>query len=334
MKKKVLLAPKLAQLNPTNLQLSPDGKQLSFVTEFGYGLSQIRIRTISDKSDRIMAPSKGKQITSHRWSYLPNIFLFTQEDENGNKHIYALDLETNVRRCLTPFASDKHILTPEIIATSPCNRSEVLVTLNLENPDIHDVYRVNLLTGAIVLDTKNPGDVVSWIPDIALNVRAANCVSERGHEIRYRNYRNRAFSEWKTIISGDMENECLAICLSSLSGKLYFAPASPKIQLATYDLQTEEVSVIYEERGKDLTTVQINPATFEIDALIFRNSEPDLLNPELAAELDQLKTIRQRKFWVHDRNTANDLLLVTSSSRRGNLKYCLFTKQTNQLKTL
>ncbi len=329
MKKKSLSSPKLAQLNPTNLQLSPDGKQLSFVTEFGYGLSQIRIRTLAEGKDRIITPSKGKQITSHRWSYLPNIFLYTQEDENGNKHIYALNLETNIRRCLTPFASDKQILTPEIIATSPCNRSEVLVTLNLENPDIHDIYRVNLLTGAITLDTKNPGDVVSWVPDIALNVRAANCVSERGNVIRYRNYRNRAFSEWKTIISAGQ-----AICLSSLSGKLYFTPATSKMQLATYDVQTEEVSVIYEEQGKDLVTVQINPATFEIDALIFRNSDPDLLNPELANELDQLKTIRQRKFWVHDRNTTGDLLLVTSSSRRGNLKYCLFNKQTNQLKTL
>ncbi len=326
---------KLAQLNPTNIQISPDAQYFSFTSEFGYGLSRLRVHTIDQQNQRIIAPSKGKDITDYRWSYLPDVFLYTQVNAEGSKHLYALNLKTNVRRCLTPFASADNSITPEILAVSPCNRSEILVSMNLDNPDIHDVYRVNLLTGAITLDAKNPGNVISWNADIALNVRAATCLNEDGsYEIKYRNYRNRAFGDWKTVVATKPGSRCSAISVSALSGKLYFLRTSGNVQLAAYDLQTEEETVIYEEKRKELVTIQINPATLEINALLFRDNKPEVLNPELDTELSRLKTIRQRRFQVLDRSLSNDILLVASFSKRGTPKYALFDKTTNQLKTL
>ena len=50
---------------------------------------------------------------------------------------------------------------------------QVLVGLNKRNPQIFDMYRVNLETGDLTLDTENPGDVLGWMTDAEFKIRGA-----------------------------------------------------------------------------------------------------------------------------------------------------------------
>ena len=36
-----------------------------------------------------------------------------------------------------------------------------------------DMYRIDLVTGAVVLDTENPGDVARWLVDSDFRIRGA-----------------------------------------------------------------------------------------------------------------------------------------------------------------
>src|SRR4030095_6203226 len=59
--------------------------------------------------------------------------------------------------------------------------------LNIRDPRLHDIYRVNLENGAVELDTENPGDVNSWAADNRMRVRVAQAVTpEGGMEFRAR----------------------------------------------------------------------------------------------------------------------------------------------------
>lgn len=334
MRKRFQSNPKLAQSNPTNIQISPDGRYLSYASESKFVRPHICLRTIGQADELSITPLADKIIADHRWSYFPDTLLYTQKTLGKGEHLYALNVKTNIRRCLTPFSTDNAILTPKLLAISPCNRSEILVTLNLDDPHVHDVYRIDLVTGAVVLDTKNPGNVESWIADIALNIRAANSTSEDGSsEIRYRNYRNRTFGEWKTVVSAPAGTNVSAISLSALNDKLYFLSTTSNLTLSAYDVKTEEISVVFDDKENELVTIALNPATQDIDTLFLRE-KAIFLNSETEAEHELLQTIRNRKFSVLSRTLDNDLLVVSSYSKRGNPKYALFNTKTKQLKTL
>ena len=49
----------------------------------------------------------------------------------------------------------------------------ILISHNQRDPQVFDVYRVNVHTGAGVLVAQNPGNIVGWQTDHAGKVRAA-----------------------------------------------------------------------------------------------------------------------------------------------------------------
>ena len=57
--------------------------------------------------------------------------------------------------------------------------TRVLIQANKRDPKVFDVYRVDLKSGKVDLDTENPGDVQGWQADNALQVRAAQVSTDR-----------------------------------------------------------------------------------------------------------------------------------------------------------
>lgn len=319
----------------SNVQISPDGQHVSYVANDSEGYRQIWLRTIGQQDDRVItSSSKGSLETQYRWSYLPNVLLYTRKKNGRNQHLYAVNTETNVTRCLTPFVVQDNPVTAQILAVSPCNRSEVLINLNQDNSDVHDVYRVNLLTGALTLDEKNPGTVTSWIADIGLNIRAATMTREDGgNAIIYRNYRNRIFGAWRTVVSPSGNSSCTALSVSALSGKLYYLVADEHVHLMSYDLQTEQEAVIYDDKRNQLVTLELNPATFEIETIKFKQRKPSFLTEEAKKDHVLLKSLPGKNLSIVSHNLANDRWIVASYSKRGT-DYALFDKTTQQLDPL
>ena len=60
-------------------------------------------------------------------------------------------------------------------APSPATKfpTEILIGLNRDNPQLHDVYRLDLLSGAMTLEVKNPG-FAGWLADDEMVVRQAS----------------------------------------------------------------------------------------------------------------------------------------------------------------
>ena len=102
--------------------------------------------------------------------------LLYQSDENGNEdyHLYSVDLKSGAIRDLTPFLG----IRSEQTMLAPSRPDEVLVGMNLRDSKVFDVYRVNLQTGATVMDAQNPGDVIGWTADQNLVVRAATAFND------------------------------------------------------------------------------------------------------------------------------------------------------------
>ena len=55
--------------------------------------------------------------------------------------------------------------------------------MNQRDPSLFDVYRLNLQTGQLTLDTENPGGVIRWVADHQLQIRVSQ--SYHGRRINF-----------------------------------------------------------------------------------------------------------------------------------------------------
>src|SRR5262249_15495734 len=150
----------------------------------------------------------------------------------------------------------------------PAYPDEVLVQLNKRDKTVFDVYRLNLRTAALALDTENPGDVTSWAVDAKLCVRAAQvATADGGTEIRIRDDPQSPWRSWLKAVP----DEILSFEAFAADGKSAYILSSlgndtarvVERVLATGDEKTVASSYV------DAESVQTNPRTHALEAVSF-----------------------------------------------------------------
>ena len=150
-------------------QISPDGAMLAYLAP-DQGVLNIWVRTLGKTDDRVITNDRKRGIRNLYWQYDSKNILYAQ-DQNGDENwrVYQTNIATRETRDLTPFEK----VRADIIGLEPAHPETALLQLNKRDPKLFDIYRVNLQTGELTLDTENPGDVSGYQPDHDLQVRAA-----------------------------------------------------------------------------------------------------------------------------------------------------------------
>jgi hypothetical protein len=184
-----------------NPHIAADGKRLAWLAPDEHGVLQVWVQTIGRHDARVVTADKSRGIQSYGWAYDSKTILYAQDaagDENF--HLFAVDLDSHNVRDLTPWQG----VRAEFVASNPKLPERVLVALNLRDRKLMDVYRIDLRTGAVELDTKNPGDVGGWLADDDMIVRAASVTTpDGGTELRIR---DSAAGAWRTLMKASMED--------------------------------------------------------------------------------------------------------------------------------
>jgi dipeptidyl aminopeptidase/acylaminoacyl peptidase len=284
-------------------QLSPDGKLLSYIKSSAKGVPQVWVRTIGLSDDRLVGADDRWAKTSDTWSRDGRFILYLRDsDGDENFHLFSLELRTGRERDLTPFTGIK----AQNLLTSDDVPDEVLVALNIRDRTLFDMYRVNLDTGAIRLDTINPGDVRWWLTDHAFQIRA--CVSIDGQdshqELRVREGRDKPWGvliHWPFGEAGTVEGYGSELAIAfSLDGKSLFVQSAlhaDTTQLLRVDVATGREQVIAHNRRAniwnlmsetlyDFATVLFDPQTKEPQAVAFDYLKPEweVLDKSVAAD--------------------------------------------------
>ena len=182
---------------------------------------QVWVQTIGGNDARMVTADKSRGIRNHDWAWDSHTILYQQDsDGDENYHTYAVDLARANVRDLTPWQG----VRAEFLASNPRFPEQLLIAMNLRDRKTMDVYRVNLNSGAVVLDTLNPGDVQGWLADDDLVIRGASVVTpEGGAEIRVR---DSAQGKWRTLVktgAGDLKQDLVAMLDFSKDGRAIFS---------------------------------------------------------------------------------------------------------------
>jgi dipeptidyl aminopeptidase/acylaminoacyl peptidase len=167
-------------------QLSPDGRWVSFVKPLD-GIRNIWVKAIDEpfEAARPMTADSLRPIQGYFWSRDSKVILFVQ-DQGGNEnfHVYAVDpsatpaegMKVPAARDLTPLENVRAM----IYAVPENDPAHILVGLNDRDAAVHDVYRLDILSGERELVLQNDQNVAQWAADLDGNLRLGIRQTEEG----------------------------------------------------------------------------------------------------------------------------------------------------------
>src|SRR5208283_28910 len=97
-------------------------------------------------------------------------------------------------RDLTPFEG----VQARLIASSKKFPAEILIGLNRENPQLHDVFRLDLRTGEMTVEVKNPG-FIGWLADEDMVIRGGFAPKPNGDLDLM--VRDRMLDDWRLLLT-------------------------------------------------------------------------------------------------------------------------------------
>jgi len=301
-------------------KISPDGKRLAWIAPDDKNVLQVWVKTVGGSDGKVVTADKKRGIRSYFWAEDNKTLIYLQDaDGDENWHVYGVDLKSGNVRDYTPFQG----VRATISAIDPAFPDEVLVEMNLRDRKAMDVHRLNLATGALVLDTENPGDVVGWGADAKFQVRAAQVATpEGGTEIRIRDTPKSPWKSWMKVgpeeILGfeDFTADGRSAILTSSIG-------NDTARVVERDIATGAEKVIASSPEVDAGTLVIHPTRHVVQAVAFApgRSRWTVVDPQVKADFEEIAKLSDGDFSLVNRDSADTHWLVSFSSDRGPVRY-------------
>ncbi len=237
-------------------RLADDGKSLGFMQPASVDGQPARMNIYVQPLTDGKPQGQAQQLTHESARDISNFFwkgnhtVLYQKDFGGdeNFHVVAVDIRNGKVTDLTPFDGVRAGIEDDL----PDDPDHILLSHNQRDPQVFDVYRVNVHTGQAIRVAENPGNVVGWQTDHQGRVRAAITSDGLNTTLLYRDDEQAPF---RPLITTD-----------------YRTSVSPA--LFTFD---DKRLFALSNRGRDrLALVEIDPARPDDETLIFEPATVDL----------------------------------------------------------
>lgn len=302
-------------------RLSPDGTRLAFLAP-DEGVLNVWVGPVGQERFQPATGDRDRGIRTYFWGHDGESILYLQ-DTGGDEdwHLFRVDLTTNHVSDLTPF---EHVQA-QVIEYTKHHPTRMVLGLNRRDQRYHDAYLLDLMTGDMQLIAENPGDVVGWVADAELAVRGAMAArTDGGFDLRVR---PTAQSDWEVVLtwSADENLNSQPVAFSADGGTLYLLDSrhSDAARLVAYDLTSGVETVMAEDPVYDVSAVEIDPETREVQLVAFTRArvEWQALDPSMARELAVLARVDDGDFAIVNRTDADDRWLVAFTRDEGPTVY-------------
>jgi dipeptidyl aminopeptidase/acylaminoacyl peptidase len=321
--------------NPEKVQprISPDGKRLAYIAPVD-GVLNVWVGEVGAAEDGFKAVTKDtdRGIRAFFWGQDNARILYVQDaggDENWR--LYDTELATGTTRDLTPFEG----VQAQLIAEEKQFPTELLVGLNKENPQLHDVYHLDVETGELEMVLENPG-IIGFVADAEMRVRAGLQPRPDGGMNLVGRPLGATVEEWQMLIDVDSDDALSTAPIGfTADGKsLYLlssvdANASRLLRVDVDDLKTV---VLAEDPQYDVSGVMSNPDTKEIQMVSFTKARTEnvVIDPSIADDIAGIEQIQPGDFTFLGRDHADRTWLVAFTVDDGPVAYYAWDRQTRQ----
>jgi dipeptidyl aminopeptidase/acylaminoacyl peptidase len=322
-----------------NPQISPDGSQLAWIAPHN-GVLNVWVAPASQEagldlaSAQVVTRDDDRGIRQFGWTHDGRHLLYLQDaagDENWRLH--DVDLQTLEHRDLTPFEG----VQTELIAIEPSHPHEVLIGLNKDNPQLHDVYRVDLRTGELTRELTNPG-FIGWVADADMSVRAAFQPHPDGSLSLM--VKDDQGSQWRELLAIPAEDafstDPVAFSQDGRSLLLISSAGAQTARLVRMDIATGATEVLAADPVADVSRVKIHPHTREpqIVSVVKARSDYLVLDQETAGDLEAIRALHPGDPAIQNEDDADRIWLVAFTNDAGPIPYFAYDRETRTARFL
>ena len=315
----------------TSPRMSHDGSQLGWIAPKD-GVLNVWVAPIDESNGvdwaaaRAVTDDTDRGIRMFGWAWDGRHLLYVQDaggDENWR--LYDVNLVTGERRDLTPFEK----IHAQIIGSSKRRPTEVLVGMNADNPQLHDVYRLDLVTGNLVKEIENPG-YAGWLADEDLVVRCALAPLPDGSlDVLVR---DSASADWRTLLTIPAEDVTSSDVVSfSGDGRslvMISAAGADTGRLTRVDLATGATTVLAEDPEADVTGAVLDPDTRDPQIVMILKDRMTyvVLDPSVQDDLKAIRGLHPGDPMFLGRDEADQTWLVGFNVDAGSLTFYLYDR--------
>ncbi len=192
--------------------ISPDGTYLSWMAPFEKRMN-VFVRPLAGGPETRVTSETARDISSYFWK--GNRILYLKDfggDENF--HLVSVDLSGKDLKDLTP--GDK--LRAEVVDVLQDDDHHLLLSHNRRDPQVFDVFRVDVKTGLETLLAQNPGNITGWVTDHEGRLRLATTTDGVSSSLLYRDKESDPF---KPILTTNFKESISPLFFTFDNKRLY-----------------------------------------------------------------------------------------------------------------
>ncbi|WP_047243819.1 S9 family peptidase [Chromobacterium subtsugae] len=252
----------------SGFSLSPDGQSVAFLSPWE-SRKNIVVRR-QGKPDQRVTAIKDRDLSGYFWKGNDRLVYVKDNAGDENFHLYSVDLASGESKDLTPFPGVRVDIVDGLVDRD----DELLVQMNKRNPELFDVYRVNLKTGELKLEAENPGKVAGWLTDHDGNIRLAIESDGVNNTVLYRDEPGGPFR--KLFTTNFREN--FTPLFFTFDNQRFYAASSlgrDKAAIVEYDPKTgKEVKEVYARQDVDVAGLGFSHKRKVITCADFETDKP------------------------------------------------------------
>jgi dipeptidyl aminopeptidase/acylaminoacyl peptidase len=313
-------------------QISPDGDYLSFMQPVNSRMNVFIQKIGEDKTTQVTFATE-RDISGYFWKGNNRIIYIQDSKGDENFRLFAVDRDAKNQKDLTPFDKVRASILDDLEDVP----DEMLIQMNKENPQVFDVYRINVNTGEMIVVGQNPGNITGWLTDHNGKLRIATTTDGVNSSILYRDKEEQEFKILKTTTF----KETLAPIFFTFDNKnLYMASniGRDKAAIIEYDIaNNKEIKVLYENPDYDVSGLNYSRKR---KVLTFANyigwkQENHFFDKE-AEEIfkDLTSKLPGKQIAITGNNKTEDKLLVRTYSDKSLGAYYFYNVNTRELSKL
>lgn len=336
------------------LRVSPDGKHIAYLAPVNNVLNVWVAPADAPEAARPVTCDTGRGIQMYFWAHTNQHVVYLQ-DEGGDENwkVHVVDLATRTSRDLTPFDTipgpdGQPVRLPDGKPLRPAAQIEnvshrfpdtILVGLNTRDPRYHDVYRLDIRTGALALLQQNP-DFAGFVTDDDYQVRfATRMTKDGGTEILKAAgppAELEGIREWVPFQLVGMEDSLTTYPLGfDRSGRVLYMKDSrgrDTAAVTAVHLDTGVTEVLAAHPRADASGVLAHPTEGTIQAVAFNYTRTQwaVVDPAVRTDFDFLKTVAPGDVTVTSRTLDDRIWTVAFLLDNGPARSYLYNRETKR----
>ncbi len=320
-------------------RLSPNGKALAFMQPYERreNLHMVLLPPDGTPPDfstaRRLTTETERDIQGYFWKGDSHILYVKDFGGDENYHVVSVDVQSGEIKDLTPLPKIRASVVDDLLE----DPDHVLIQHNTRDPNVFDVYRINVKTGESVLVAQNPGNITSWLTDHGGRVRIATTTDGVNTSLLYRASEKDPF---KTILTTDFRTSVEPLFFTFDNKSLYALSnrGRDKSALVVLDPDTgKESKPLFENPDVDLDGASYSRKRKVLTQVSFDTwkEQRHIFDPETKALFTKLQEkLPGYEVAIQNENLAEDTFIVAAYSDRTPGTRYVYSAKTGALTTL